>query len=166
MKNKLIIFSAILLISIMVAGGTMAWFTSSPEASITNAQMGIVQVKGIENGPQDISVLNEGTSDCYVRVSLVPQWSDPNLSISGVRITLNDNWREGEDGYYYYTERVGASKERLKILKVGKKTSNFIKSIYIPDIEGETFTLKVVAEGIQSTHKAWKDVWSIINLPF
>ena len=155
MKNKLIVFSAILLISIMVAGGTVAWFTSSPDAEINNFRMGIIEVKVIENGLQDIKVENEGTSDCYIRVRLVPKWSDPSLSISDVDINIGGDWIE-KDGYYYYK----------KILKTGEETLNLIDNIFIPTNEGASFTLKVVAEGVQTTLEAWKDVWSINSLPF
>ena len=56
MKKKLIIFSAILLISVMVAGGTFAWFTSSPDPLTMHMRMGIVKVEVIQNGLENISV--------------------------------------------------------------------------------------------------------------
>lgn len=155
MKNKLIIFLSILLVSIMVAGGTFAWFTSSPEASETKAQMGIVKVNVIEKGLENIKIKNDGTSDCYIRVRLVPQWSDPSLSISDVNISIGGDWKKEKDYYYY-----------KKVLKEGEVTKDLIKSIDFSTIEGATFTLKVVAEGVQTTYQAWKDVWSIDKLPF
>ena len=155
MKNKLIVFSAILLVSIMVAGGTFAWFTSSPEASVNKAQMGIIKVEVIKNGIGDIKIENDGTSDCYVRVRLVPQWSDPSLSISDVAISIGGDWKK-ENDYYYYK----------KVLKEVEVTKDLIKSIDFSTIEGATFTLKVVAEGVQTTYQAWEKVWSINKLPF
>ncbi len=160
MKNKLIIFSAILLISTMVAGGTFAWFTSSPDNATNKFKMGIVEVKVIENGLEDIRIKNLGTSDCYIRVRLMPQWSNPNLSISNVNINIKENYWIEKDGYYYYKHT----------LQKNEITSNLIKSIEIEDLpaeyKGASLTLKVVAEGVQSAHKAWKDVWSISSLPF
>ena len=111
MKNKIIIFSAIFLISMMVAGGTFSWFTSSPDALFTNAEMGIVKVEVMENGIEDIRVKNLGTSDSYIRVRLVPQWSNPNLSIGNIDININDDEWENLDGYYYYTKLL--SKEEI-----------------------------------------------------
>ncbi len=159
MKNKLAIFSVILVLSMMVAGGTFAWFTSSPDPSLTNITMGIVDVQVLQDGIDNITVKSLGTTDSYVRVRLVPQWSDPNLSVANVNINIGHNWIE-DDGYYYYAHPLTENQE----------TSNIVTSIdygtLTPEYEGASFTLKIVAEGVQSAHKAWRDVWSINNLPF
>ncbi|WP_422485126.1 hypothetical protein [Gudongella sp. DL1XJH-153] len=160
MKNRLIIFSAILLISIMVVGGTFAWFTSSPEASLTKGEMGIIKVEVIENGLDNISVKNIGLSDCYVRVRLIPKWSNQTLSVSNVDIDINGSYWIEKDGYCYYKGSLGVS----------EMTTDLIESIVVgeltPEYEGAILTLKVVAEGVQTTNEAWKEVWSIDSLPF
>ncbi len=160
MKNRLIIFSAILLISIMVAGGTFSWLISNPEASSTDLEMGVVRVEVIENDPDSIGVVNAGTSDCYLRVLLIPQWSDRSLSVSNVEIDINDTYWIEKEGYFYYKESLG----------VGETTANLIENIdfaeLTPEYEGAELTLKVVAEGVQSANEAWKEVWSIDSLPF
>ncbi len=155
MKNKLIIFLSILLVSIMVGGGTSAWFTSSPDPKTNEFNLSIVNVEVEDKGLDDIRLKNLGSSDAYVRVILIPMWSDPSISTRDVNIKIGDDWKE-KDGYYYYK----------KVLGSGEKTSNLIDTISIPQERGESFTLKVVAEGVQSSHMAWKDVWSIDNLPF
>jgi|SRR5690554_3087799 len=160
MKNKFIAFSTMLLVSIMVAGGTFAWFTSSPESSLTKAEMEIVKVEVVGNGLENIGVRNLGTSETYIRVLLVPQWSDHSLSVSNVDIDINtSDWAE-EAGYYYYRNKLGVRAE----------TTNIVNDISIngmtPEYEGQSFTVKVVAEGVQSANEAWKDVWGIDSLPF
>ncbi len=157
MKNKLIIFSVIILVSIMIAGGTMAWFTSSPEASFSNFDIGIVEVEVVNNGLEDIKVKNIGTTESYIRVRFIPQWSNPNLSISNIIINCSNDWTE-KDGYYYYSQP----------LKQNELTSNISIEIddYSPEYEGATFKIKIVAEGVQSTYNAWKNVWSINSLTF
>lgn len=159
MKKRLIILSALLLISIMVAGGTMAWFTSSPEAEASNFKIGIVQVEVSENGFEDISVRNLGTIDSYIRVKVIPQWSEPGLSIANVGFDINDSDWKYEDGYYYYKYAVKGSEETSKLI-------NTISFDLTEAYEGASFTIQVVAEGVQSTHEAWKDIWSIYSLPF
>lgn len=160
MKNKLIMFSVILLSAIMVAGGTVAWFSSSPDPSLTIGEMGIVEVEVISDGPDNISIENIGRSDCYIRVRLIPQWSDQSLSVSNLNININDaDWTEME-GFYYYKYS----------LESNGKTTNLINNLDIgeltPEYEGETLTIKVVAEGVQSANEAWREVWSIDSLPF
>lgn len=160
MKGRMITFSLILLISLMVAGGTFSWFTSSPDESSNDIMMGIVEVDVIENGLDEIWVKNSGTRECFVRVRLIPQWSDQSLSVSNVEIDINYNsWIE-EGGYYYFKES----------LPVDEKTDYLIRSVDYSELtseyEGAAFTLKVVAEGIQIAEEAWREVWSIDSLPF
>lgn len=160
MRNKLTIFLAVLLVSLMVAGGTFAWFTSNPVATNNIMQIGEIKLEVSGNGFDDLIVTNGGTSDCFVRVILVPQWSNNSLSVSNVTIEVNnDDWAENE-GYYYYRYQLG----------VNESISNLISSITYGDLsseyEGETFTLKVRAEGVQTTHEAWKDAWGNNSLPF
>ncbi|WP_409227691.1 hypothetical protein [Gudongella sp. SC589] len=160
MKSKLIIFSIILLSAIMVAGGTVAWFSSSPDPTLTNGEMGIVKVEVISDGLGNICIKNLGKSDCYIRVRLIPQWSDQSLSVSNLDMDINDSdWTEME-GFHYYKDS----------LEVNGITTNIIKSVDIgeltPEYEGESLSIKVVAEGVQSANEAWKEVWSIDSLPF
>lgn len=174
MKKKTIIITLVLLISLLVAGGSMAWFTSSPSAISNIFIYGTVKVKVVEEGFSDlqnvsattynknVQVQSLGSKTTYVRVRLVPEWSDPSLPVSNVVLNLNLNgWtgRQG-DGYYYYKSK----------LTQGEVTGKLLDSVTFtslpPEYEGATFTLKVVAEGVQTTHEAWKSIWGIASLPF
>lgn len=173
MKKRIVVVSTILLISIMIAGSSMAWFTSSPEGAVNEFKIGTVKVKVVEPGFEDlenvqattydknVQVQSLGTKRTYVRVRLVPEWSDPSLSVSNVQLNLNiGDWTTKQaDGYYYFKY----------YLKENEMTSLLLNSVTFTDLdgyEGQTFTLKVVAEGVQITHEAWKDVWNLGNLPF
>lgn len=159
MKKKLIIFSAIFLISISVTGRTFSWFASGTGPYMQDSEMGTVKVDVIERGLDDIKIKNSGTSEIYIRARLIPQWSDQSLSLSNVELKLANGWIE-KDGYYYYKYPV----------KKNGETTNLIKSVIYkdltPEYENARFTLKVVAEGVQSAHGAWKDTWNINSLPF
>ena len=161
MKNKLIVFSTILVLSMLVAGGTFSWFTSSPEASLTNITLGTVEVEVISESISNMRVKSSGTSENYIRVRLVPSWSNSNLSVDNVTIETDNSWVEYK-GYYYYSYSLLENEE----------TTDLIQGINIdytslpPEYEGATFTLKIVAEGVQTAHEAWKDVWNITSLPF
>ncbi|OLS02180.1 SipW-dependent-type signal peptide-containing protein [Tissierella creatinophila] len=174
MKKKSIILSIALLIAILIAGGSLAWFTSSPSAEVNKFKMGTVKVKVVEEGfenlenvkattyTKNVQVQSLGTKRTYVRVRLVPEWSDPSLPVSNVVLNLNlGNWTTKQpDGYYYFKY----------YLKENEITSKLLESVTFtslpPEYEGKVFTLKVVAEGVQITNGAWKDVWGINTLPF
>lgn len=173
MKRRSIILSIIILVAIMIAGGSLAWFTSSPDAAVNEFKLGTVKVKVIEPGfenltnveattyNKNVQVQSLGTKRTYVRVRLVPEWSDPSLSVSNVVLNLNTgDWTAKQsDGYYYYKH----------ILTQNQTTTLLLNSVTFTDLpeeyEGKTFTLKVVAEGVQVTHNAWQDVWGITALP-
>ncbi len=159
MKKKLTIFSTILLISLMVAGGTLSWFAFGSDLSIAEPKMGTVDVDVINSSLKNIKVKNSGSNEIYIRVRLIPQWDDQSLSVANVKIKITDNWIE-KDGYYYYKHKV----------KRNERTANLIRDIIYTDLteeyEGARFTLEVIAEGVQSTNEAWKDTWSINSLPF
>ncbi|NLJ41152.1 MAG: hypothetical protein GX352_06040 [Clostridiales bacterium] len=175
MKKKFIITAMIVLAMLLAAGSAYAWFTDSEKAE-NEFKMGTVKVKvleeefvdidGVQIGKYDkvVQVQSLGSKKTYVRVRLIPQWSDPSLPVSNVELILDDNqdWIDcrGQDGYFYYKY----------YLTENQKTSPLLGKVKFTELEPEyddaEFTLKVVAEGVQITHEAWKDVWGIDVLPF
>lgn len=173
MKKKGIVISTIVLL-VLILGTSMAWFSNKAEAR-NEFKMGTVEVEvlepdfeNIENAKagtydKEVMVISEGTKNTYVRVRLIPQWSDPSLPVSNVQLNLasNNDWVDGKDGYYYF---------KYYLTKENQQTSPLLESITIIELgseyEGQTLTIKVVAEGVQITHEAWKDVWGIDTLPF
>ncbi len=171
MKKKVILFSIVLLI-ILLTGTTLAWF-SSADSKINTFKTGTVELEILEPGFTDIDdvqlgtydknikIKNTGTGTTYVRVRLIPQWSEPSLPISNVQLNLdNDDWLLHTDGYYYFKY----------YLKSGQDTSLLLNSVTFtdlgPEYENKTFTIKVVAEGVQASNGAWRDVWGLTELPF
>ncbi len=89
MKKKLILLTTFALVALLVAGGTMAWFTANDKA--TNFfKVGTVKIKVIdefeESDAQNVNpgqcidkkvkIKNIGSKDVYVRVRLNPKWYD------------------------------------------------------------------------------------------
>lgn len=171
MKKKYILIFTIILISLLVSGDTMAWFTHSISTS-NEFIMGTVQVEVLDFDFKDIShsqkekeyqteikVANRGSQDTYVRVRLIPQWSNSSIPIPNVEVKLGDNsdWVKADDGYYYY--RYYLTKEH--------ETQPLLVNIELgSEYKDQNFKLKVVAEGVQINKKAWQKVWGINNLPF
>lgn len=172
MKNKSIVISTILIV-LLISSVSYAWFTSNTDI-LNKFEMGTVNVEVLEPGFEDfegaeelvtysknVKVRSLGSKKTYVRVRLVPYWSDQSLPVSNVRFNLasNSDW-EYEDGYYYFKY----------YLEKGDITSLLLNSIEFtelgPEYEGKRFSLKVVAEGVQISNDGWKKVWNLSSLPF
>lgn len=88
MKKRIIMASTVVaLVALVIAGGTMAWFTSNPAQVVNSFTAGTVDIKINENGFQNITNWNPGdittkdvditvdsTKKTYVRVKLDPSW--------------------------------------------------------------------------------------------
>jgi predicted ribosomally synthesized peptide with SipW-like signal peptide len=175
MKKKLIVVSTILLVALLIAGGSMAWFSDKSDEAVNEFKLGTVKVKVVEPGFEDlenveatkydknVQVKSLGTKKTYVKVRLVPQWSNPSLPVSNVSLNLSNNgdWTTKQsDGYYYF--KYYLTEDQLTSLLLESVTFSNLG----PEHEGQTFSLKVVAEGVQITHEGWKDVWGLSSLPF
>ncbi len=146
MKKRIITISMILLISIMIAGGSMAWLTSSPEEGVSEFKMGTVEVEVLRSGNDSVQIQNTGTSQAYVRARVIPKWSKSNLSVSNVDIYVASGDWEKRDGHYYYKYP----------LEPGEITPNLVDGVRIGELteeyKGAEFTLKVAAEGFQQVN--------------
>lgn len=172
MRKKIVAVSTMLLI-ILATSITFAWFSNS-EAITNKFNMGTIKVEVYEPEFKDLTnvkvgeyekevlVVSKGTKKTYVRVRLIPEWSEPSLPISNVQLNLNNttDWVDGGDGHYYYKYYLTKDQETSLLLESVTFTS--LGSEY----DGKTLTIKVVAEGVQITNDAWKYVWGLTELPF
>jgi hypothetical protein len=171
MKKRVIAISTLALI-VLAVGMTSAWFLAS-ESEANKFKMGTVEVEVVEPGFNDLTgiqagthnknvkVVSRGTKRTYVRVSLVPEWSEPSLPISNVQLNLSSSdWVDGGDGFYYYKYYLTKNQETSLLLQSVTFTS------VGPEYNGKTLTIKASAEGVQITHDAWKDIWGRTSLPF
>lgn len=160
MKKNIGIIALFLLSFALIAGKSQAWFSSAAESS-QDLTMTSIELNLIQNELEELRVENIGKGPAYVRVRLVPQWSDRNLSISNVEVNAgSEDWEFTADGYYYFRY----------YLTEGQKTSDLIESIEIsnmgPEYEGAYLMIKATAEGVLVSNESWKDVWGMEELPF
>lgn len=156
-KKKLLIFLASLSALMCGSGATILAMT---ETSVTNhISTGIVDIEleeyqiqdGKEEAYEDVKdilpgqviskiprIRNDG-NDCYIRVKLELEGTEESIEAQ----EIGEKWKEGKDGYLYYTD----------ILKTGDETDLF-QSVKIPEDfaqeEESAFRLEIHAEGIQS----------------
>lgn len=178
-KKKAVIVSSVVLALLLVVGGTMAWFTSNPEAIDNKFTAGTVKIRVNENGFKNLENVNPGdthekkvtieslgSKQTYIRVQLTPKWENADGIISELKekeptsYDIGGDWIEGEEGWYYYKD----------IMK-GGETTPLIEEVKFDGpkmgdkYQGATFTLTIKAEAVQASHEAYKDAWKITDLP-
>ena len=146
---------ALALILVLAVGGTVAYIFTQTDPVIntftpTEAKI-TVDEQTNDNQKTSITVVNKSTGvPVYIRVALVANMIDEAGNVTGADVptfTRGDNWIEGSDGYYYYTEPV----------PVGESTGNLLKS---PMTLSENMQVVVLADAIQAMPKdAVIDAW-------
>ena len=147
---------ALALILVLAVGGTVAYIFTQTDPVIntftpTEAKI-TVDEETNSNQKTSITVVNNSTGvPVYIRVALVANLIDEDKNVTGAAsvptFTLGENWFEGSDGYYYYTEPV----------PVGGSTGNLLKS---PMTLDENMQVVVLADAIQAMPKqAVIDAW-------
>ena len=137
---------ALALILVLAVGGTVAYIFTQTDPVIntftpTEAKI-TVDEKTNNNQKTEIIVKNNSTGvPVYIRVALVANMIDKDGNVTGAAsvptFKLGDNWIEGSDGYYYYTQPV----------PVGGSTGNLLQSSMILD---ENMQVVVLADAIQA----------------
>lgn len=178
-KRVIMVVSLVALVSLLVVGGTMAWFTSTPEAVENTFTAGTVEIEVNEHGFEDIvnwnpgdtttkevSVVSNGSKKTYVRVSLTPVWvvGEYEEALPNSNVVLNWNnqdWVLHDNGWYYYKNILNKDDETSLLLESvtlkGAETGN--------EYQGKALTVTVKAEAVQASHEAYKDVWNLEVLP-
>ncbi len=118
-KRKWMLGSAMILALILVAGGTLAWFTATADPVVNEFTAGTLEIELIDEfdgapnvNPGDcyekiVYVENTGTKRAFVRIKKDIAFDNPNLGLGVVEYQLGDGWVE-HDGYFYYTEALAA----------------------------------------------------------
>lgn len=150
---------ALVLIFCCTVGGTLAWLvaaTGPVENTFTPAHVTCQVNETFKDGTKsDVKIQNTGNIDAYIRAAIVVNWADKDGNVYGTTPAENDytmtmtlklsdtGWQEGNDGYYYYANRV----------KPGAKTSELIKSC--SPVEGKApagynLQVTILADAIQA----------------
>lgn len=150
---------ALVLIFCCTVGGTLAWLATSTEDVVNTFTPGEVdsEVHEVLDGStkRNVQIKNTGNVDAYIRAAIVVNWADEEGNVYGTTPAENDytmtmtlklsdtGWQEGNDGYYYYANRV----------KPGAKTSELIKSC--SPVEGKApagynLQVTILADAIQA----------------
>lgn len=182
MKRKIVLLTTFALVALLVAGGTMAWFTGTATAK-NKFKAGTVEVKVVEEfdeekagnvNPGDcikkkVKIENIGSKSAYVRVKLNSSWKKDGAAFNptgknpisfddpGFWSPLCGKWFKWHDGWYYYRYRLTSENPLTtdlitKVCFDGKNMNN--------QYQGAEFALDIEVEAIQATHDAYlKNGW-------
>lgn len=142
-KPTVLVVSLLLILTVTV-GGTLAILVAATDPVVNLFQPSNVNCTLVEqNG--SYTVTNTGTTEAYIRIAVVANWTK-NGAVYGLEpITAGDYTAVGTgwallDGYYYYESAVspGASSAPL-----------FVRQLNAAP-EGCAFSVEILAEAIQS----------------
>ena len=169
-KRKMMLGSAMILAVLLVAGGTLAWFTATAEPVVNEFTAGTLKMNLVDAyceaknvNPGDcynkvVFVENEGTKRMFVRIKLTPEFPNmPNADLNLVEFNVLPGWVLHTDGYYYLTQEVAP----------GADTPNIIKKVCFDgpgmgnEYQGAYFTLTVETDAIQVTNGAALAEWGV-----
>ena len=164
MKRKLLILSVLAICVAMLAGGTLAFFTSEDKAHnvITTGGVEITLQEWADEAKttpfKDLTgvmpnttvtkiaeIRNTGASDAWVRVKVLQGDGTPDTGLVELKLNTID-WTE-KDGYYYYN----------KFLKPGEITAPVFTSVsFAADMGDEyqdaTAAVDVFAQAVQTAN--------------
>lgn len=174
-KRNLMLGTAIMLAVLLVAGGTMAWFTASTQPVENEFTAGTLEIKLVDEfegapnvNPGDcyeklVYVENIGTKRALVRIKKDMVFSD-ELSLDVLDYELGQGWVEVGEYFYYEdilqptvdgepgeqtTPLFAENEEGFNICFAGEGMGN--------EYQGAELTITIEAEAIQATNGAPTD---------
>ena len=185
-KRSVMIGSMLLLVVLLIGGGTFAWFTASADPVVNEFTAGTVDISihDIFEGaprvnPGDcyskiIYVENTGTKKAYIRIKADTLWTarsgvnSSDLSDEVICYGINNpidffcwnlvpGWTY-EDGYFYYNKVVDAGCFTAPLLKCNRVC--FAQSMG-NEYQGAKLDITINADAIQGTHNAVGIEWGV-----
>ena len=174
MKKKLVLLStAVILVAMMVVGGTLAYFTADDAATnvftIGNVKIDLTEplweanlngeemLENIYPGmpiTKDPMVTNIGDNPAFVRVKVeIPTFSPDGSSTTMPLFTigtLGANWVDGGDGYYYYTASLASGEYTSKLFEVVTLTTELDIHNGNSPLASNIQNINITAEAVQS----------------
>lgn len=154
-KRLVALLVSLALLLTAALGSTVAYIIDRTEELNNTFTPSRVACEVIEEPGQNYTVKNTGDTTAYIRVSILVNWKNGDGHIYAkapeFSVTLGDGWKQGSDGYYYYTGAVAPDEQILEKFAITVNAT-------APNSE-HTLFVQVVASAIQATSAAVKD-WS------
>ncbi len=151
-KREFVLSLSAAILILGVVGGSLAYlFTSTDNVvnTFTPAEVPPTVTESFDGDvKENVSVINKGNTDAYIRAAVVINWvdseehivSDPEGHEYYCTFNLNNGWFEGGDGFYYYSMPVAAGDFTTDLISEAAPT------------EGSEYQLKIeiMAQTIQA----------------
>ena len=164
-KNKVLLVSLILLLTITV-GGTTAFIYTNTKPVTNTFKPSKVACEIVETfdylTKTDVKIKNTGDTEAYIRARIVVNWIDDNNNISAIKPVLGKDYSLEDDkninwikiGDYYYHKKAISTDGFTETLITSCKQLD-------PDSEYSLF-VEIIGESIQSTPlDAVKGSWNV-----
>ena len=155
-KSIALLVSLILIIGVIV-GGAIAFLmdTTGPVNNQFTPSKVTTEVTETRSGTtkSDVYITNTGDTEAWIRAAVVVTWQDEAGNVYGQKPVAGENytawtpgtdWKQGDDGFYYYKKPVAA----------GETTANALIAEIAPNgkppAEGYYLTVEIIGSGIQS----------------
>ena len=172
-KKTLTLLVALLVIFTVSVGSTLAFLITQTDSVVNTFTPGEIKGDVIEtfNGEtkEDVKISIDSDSDvsAYVRALVVVSWQDADGNVYGQKpvagvdytITMgtSSNWFEGANGYYYYSEPLGADLDTTTDVLIKSCTQK--QACENPKYK---LNVDVIAEAIQAEPvDAVKEAWGV-----
>ena len=189
MKKKKILPIMLLVLIVSLAGSTFAWFFSNDTVinafKTEEAKISITPEEEFDNNKdwdgsiksKVVTIKNDkdkSNVDVLIRVNLTPRWvdkegypfaGDVNLiqlvyDQVSTEWNIENKWINGNDGYYYYKDKVSPGSSTTALLNSVKVKDG----LTIPDsYSGKDFIVDINAEAVVADKDTFKTVWNITD---
>lgn len=173
-KSAALLISLILVICVAV-GGVLALltFTTNSIKNVFDPSQVTTTVDEKFDGEvkQEVSIKNTGNTDAWIRAAVVITWKDEDGNVYGkapvagtdytIEYDLNNGWKLGNDGFYYWTKPVKPVTKAPNDCNTGVliKSCSPVKPSTAPD--GYSLSVEIIGSGLQSVPaRVFNSNWS------
>lgn len=170
-RKEFVLICSIAILLIGMVGGSLAYLFMSTGAvtnTFTAPDIGVDIPETFENGiKQNVKITNTCDFEVYARATYVVYWQNeegnvvPIMPVQGTdyTITLGGNWNPGNDGYWYYNQRLGTDATSTDFIVICQETNSANANAYklVVDVIGEV----VQAEPEDAVTELWGSVPSV-----
>lgn len=162
MKSKALLASLLLVIGVTI-GGTLAYLVTADgpvKNTFTPSEVTTYVEEGREGSVKsNVMIQNTGDTTAYIRAAVVVTWQDEQGNVYGqkpdaddytIKWNLNDGWKKGADGFYYWTSPVLSDDENVDNCCTGVLIESCEPTENNKAPEGYSLAVEIIGSGIQS----------------
>lgn len=165
MKKRIFLSSLLIALLSLLAFNTVAYYSSKEtvtnvittgsidldivEVGLDGKEFPLTGVDRVTPGSiivNNVSIKNSGNNPMWLRVKAITAFSNETLDTEVASLDFNLNDWTYDDGWYYYNEIIEANHASNELFSSVTFSSDSMDNKY----QNSTFTLKIVAEAVQS----------------